>query len=272
MATQSAPESTENNRKAQAAIGIALATALAKAWPIIDVTRLKMTIPLFTKAATAIVQQHASAARGLSVAHYADMRHHAGVTGTYRPPLVDLPSADQVQASVKWGTQDLWTPTGGSLPNSTVIEQAQANVSAALEKAVDDVDRNQIIAATESDRQARVWAREAQPGACWFCSMMATRGAIYTSAEAAGKADPDDGQMPTGLDKQGKEFVNRYHDHCKCRVVPVFGQYEPSAHTREWQALWDKTMNPPGGKPITGMDAMQTAWRKAFAEWQQSHN
>jgi hypothetical protein len=271
VATQSARESTDQNYAAQAAIGAAFLAAIAKAWPTLDLTRLSATIPTFTKLAQALVIQHARASRSVAVSHYGDLRRHAGITDTYRAPLTDLPSNQHIADTVSWGTRNLWATDGGDLPDQQQVAGQQKILAESLERLVLNTGRDQIIAATEGDRRAVAWAREERPDCCWFCAMLATRGAVYTSAEAAGKAAPAAGQMPTGLDEQGKEFVNRYHYGCRGTVVAVFNQFEPTAHVREWQALWNQTMRPDGGKPITGMAAMQRAWREAFAEWQRSN-
>lgn len=51
---------------------------------------------------------------------------------------------------------------------------------------------------------------------CAFCVMLASRGPVYKSAKTAG-------QIPASLkfvDAEG--WLNAYHDHCDCIVVPVY--------------------------------------------------
>ncbi|WP_165242117.1 hypothetical protein [Corynebacterium lizhenjunii] len=52
-------------------------------------------------------------------------------------------------------------------------------------------------------RDGRAFARVPEPGACAFCLMLASRGAVYASRHTAGAADA------------GTSF----HDHCRCLVI-----------------------------------------------------
>lgn len=250
-----ASQSAERNYAAQFAVATALGVALGKAFRLIDPLRLADTLPLYNKAATALVRQHAAASRSLAVAHYMESRKAAGLTSTYRPPAAPLPPPEQVEQSVKWATDGLWSPQGGDLPTLADVQTTEANLSASLEKVTLDVGREQIIEAARADAptvpntvegaapsgRAVGYAREAQAGACWFCAMLSTRGAVYSSSKSAG----DD--------------QNRYHDHCRCQIVPVFGQYEPPAHVREWTAMWEKAT-----ADASGMKDKQNAFQEAF--------
>lgn len=214
----------------------------------------------------AIIRRYASAASALAVRQYQQERRAASIKQPFTP-RPQLPTMAQLGSATDWTLGTLYG-------NGGTRESAEANLITASERLVLNAHRDTIVANVEKDRQARAWARETSPGCCWWCSMLATRGAVYSSAAAAGKAAPKDGQMPTGLDETGAEFVNRFHNNCRCRVVPVFGAFEPTAHVREWQALWNKTMRPNGaGEPgeINGMENMQAAWRAVYADWLASH-
>jgi hypothetical protein len=78
-----------------------------------------------------------------------------------------------------------------------------------------------MFAAIEADREALGWARVARPGACYWCAMQATRGAVFETEESA-------------------SF--KPHNDCHCTVEPLFGRhYEPPAHVRGWQALYKES-------------------------------
>lgn len=79
------------------------------------------------------------------------------------------------------------------------------------------------------------------PGCCAFCAMLASRGAVYRSEESAGTvvgrgtpvsknlyvgANGVQRRTPGGAAKGiGKRYTRdlgaQFHDHCKCRVVPL---------------------------------------------------
>lgn len=72
----------------------------------------------------------------------------------------------------------------------------------------------------------RAWARVLSGArSCWFCVMCASRGPVYRSAENAG-------------DNKGP--WNSYHDHCDCRVVPVFDHrnWEGVEQYRQLEKMW----------------------------------
>lgn len=68
-------------------------------------------------------------------------------------------------------------------------------------------------------KQPLAWAR-VLTGAenCGFCVMLASRGPVYTSAEDAGRGKASD----THPDANDTQWINTYHPHCDCLVVPVY--------------------------------------------------
>lgn len=83
----------------------------------------------------------------------------------------------------------------------------------------------------------RAWARVLTGArSCWFCVMCASRGPVYRSAENAG-------------DNKGP--WNSYHDHCDCKVVPVFDHrnWEGVGQYRQLEKMWrDVTWKKRDGK------------------------
>lgn len=55
------------------------------------------------------------------------------------------------------------------------------------------------------------WCRVPERGACWFCLMLASRGAVYSSKDTA------------------KGTTGRYHAHCRCTAAEVLGDRLPDA-------------------------------------------
>lgn len=76
----------------------------------------------------------------------------------------------------------------------------RAAFEASIERWLRGISRetNMVNAKAEGAR----WFRHASANACGFCRLMATRGAVYGSAKAAGEG-------------------NRFHDHCHCTVAVV---------------------------------------------------
>lgn len=202
------------------ALSAALARQVAAAWHgLLNVSRLKLTLPQLSAAVAALVHRYGQASALIAVRYYETARLEAGIAGKFTPVQVTPPGLDAVTEAVKWATRELWTAT----PD---VQPARAATQAVTEKLVLDTGRDTIIGAVQADRKARAWARVPEPGACYFCVMLATRGAVYSEHTA--------------------DF--RTHDHCRCHPEPVFTAYEPSAQIRDWQALWRESTAGHSGK------------------------
>lgn len=80
--------------------------------------------------------------------------------------------------------------------------------------------RETLFATADAAPQVVIgYKREAEAGACKFCEMLAGRGAVYLSGESAQQVVGRNGRE-RGTRKLGRAF----HDNCRCRVVPVWGQ------------------------------------------------
>jgi hypothetical protein len=175
----------------------------------------------------------------LAARQYAQQRK-AAVGGGFSPRPADPPPVEQVAQTVDWAVQPLWSADVLTQPlteaGSSAIADAKARLAASTERLVQDTGRDTIIGNVQRDRQAKAWARIPEPGACSFCLMLATRGAVYRSEKTA-------------------EFKS--HDNCRCHVEPVFTAYEPSAAVRQAQALWASSTRGKSG------NAAQIAFRQA---------
>ncbi|GAA2802994.1 hypothetical protein VO63_05135 [Streptomyces showdoensis] len=205
---------------------------------IIIPSRLEVTVPDWIAAVQVLVDQYGSASSALSADYYDAARTAARVAGRFDVPLADPPPDEQVENSLRWATKDLWprdpddpqTTEAQSEPMDVRLEQAEKKAEAVAQKLVVDQGRGTVQEAVRRDRQATAWARSAALGACSFCKLLATRGAVY-------KQDTADFQA---------------HDGCHCGVVPVFkGQrFELSDHAREWERLYREFAAPHSGDQL----------------------
>lgn len=117
-------------------------------------------------------------------------------------------------------------------------DEGLARLEGSLQRAVYDGARDTTILNVEATGSR--WARYASANACAFCRMVATRGAVYKSQEAAGRA---------------------YHDHCHCMAVEVRDgqEYEPPDYVQAWEAEYRKARKEAGsGDP----KEILAAWRQ----------
>jgi hypothetical protein len=202
-----------DQQAAQASLAAAIAREVLAAWQaLLDVAQLRKTIPDLSAAVAALAHQYGNASAALAVHYYETERAAAAVSGKFTPVPAQPPSLEQVTEGVRWATKDLWT--ADYAPH---VEPAQVLLQGAASTLALDTGRETLITAVHQDRKARGWARHVEPGACYFCVMLATRGMAYRSRQTA-------------------EF--QAHAHCRCIPEPVFTAYEPPARVREWEALW----------------------------------
>lgn len=189
-------------------------------------SRLRESVPDWLAAMNAVVAQYARTSSALAADFYDAQREAAGVPGPFTVPVADPPPDEQTEASLRWATKDLWprdpedpaTTAAQREPIDVRLAQAEKKAEQVAQKLVTDTGRGTVQEAVRQDRQATAWARSAARGACAFCKLLASRGAVYKRETA----------------------VFRAHDGCHCGVIPVFkGQrFELSDHAREWERIY----------------------------------
>src|ERR1044072_7320360 len=198
--------------------------------------RLRESVPDWVGAVQQVVEQYARTSAGLAADWYDVQREAAGAQSPFTVPLQDEVPPEKTQAGLRWATKDLWPreeerATEAQLqPLDVRLEQAEKKAEAVTQKLVADAGRDTVREAVRRDRHATGWARTAALGACAFCKMLATRGAVY--------------------EKDTADF--RAHDGCHCGAVPIFrGQrFELSDKAKEWERLYREYAAPFSGDQL----------------------
>lgn len=197
-----------------------------------------------------IVDQFGLAAGDVAASYYDEARDAAGVPSGYFATPAGVAEAAQVDAALRWAVGPLWA----AAPD---IEAALKQVLGSSERLALQPGRQTIIGAASSDRVKVGWARSPEPGACGFCLMLASRGAMYASKSAAsivgGRSIVDPSTRTRHADgttsrqgRRGGAKIRRshqsiggsYHDHCRCTPTPIFeDQPVPEINTR-LQQVW----------------------------------
>ena len=185
------------------------ARELEQAWPQLDPYSLKQSLPRFTAIVAQLVHKYGAGSSTLAARFYQSQRQAAGLAGRFTVKPADPPPLTQIRSTVGWATRDLWVA-------DPPVDQALKDLQGSTQTLVLDQGRDTIINATHTDRKAIGWARIPEPDACYFCAMLATRGAVYKEDTVGFKA----------------------HNNCRCHVEPVFTHYEPTAQIRGWDALY----------------------------------
>ena len=225
-------------RAAQAGLTALLLRDLRGMRRLINPSRLQVTVPTWIEAVNAVVARYSQVAATLAADFYDGEREAAGVPGAFTVPLADAPPDEQTSNSLRWATKDLWPRDQADAtvvqlePLDTRLDTAMVKADGATQKLVADRGRATLRQAVDSDPQAVAYARAAALGACFFCKLMASRGAVYATAQSAGKGANDL--------FSGDASVVKFHNDCHCAIVPVFrGQrFELSPHAQEWDRLY----------------------------------
>lgn len=98
--------------------------------------------------------------------------------------------------------------------------------------------RQQVLSAVRRDPAAIGWARVTREAPCWFCAMLASRGAVY-------KDDSFDSSDPRFI---GSDSDVKVHDSCQCVYEPRFRRDAlVSEASRKAADLWEQVTGPYSG-------------------------
>jgi hypothetical protein len=181
---------------------VALAHAdLVRWWAELDVSDGRAAAAALESFMSELTAAYGSVAAALAADFYDQLREGAGAPNLFRANLADPAPPPQVEAAARWAAGPLF---GGEGPNAALDHAAGA-----VQRLVVQPARDTIALNVRRDPARPGWARVPRGKGCAFCRMLAGRGAVYSSAKAAGE-------------------MRAFHDHCKCQAVPVWrGQKLP---------------------------------------------
>lgn len=212
-----------DSQAAQTGLLIAVANALRNAWPRITWTDPTLAAQQLNVLVAALLHRYGPASATLAIRYYNSERAAAGIGEPFRVRPADLPPDGQVAATVGWATEPLRTDS----PSEDAVE---SRLVGAVERLVMNVGRETLATAVQDDKHAHGWARVTRPGACSFCRLVATRGAIYKTQATAGRS---------ANSRFGGEGEFKWHNNCHCYIEPLFADvYEPTAQARSDLALY----------------------------------
>lgn len=208
------------------------------------------------------------------------------------PQLLEPYAATAAELGVEWYAEsapalpyqpEVFLPDEAGLPTSAAWalgasgDAALTRLSGVAQRHIWTANRDTIIGNSNNEAGA-TWARVARPGACAFCAMAATRGAVYASKEsalqvvgrgkeisfadrrarAAGHNRVNGRTAAGGTRTRGAQKLGRkYHDHCHCQAKEVRPgeSYQPPDYVEAWeQAYVTATRETPGTGKYDAID------------------
>ncbi len=177
-------------RSAVAGLAVLADRDLAPIWREVDTADLAKQA--LNDVLPALVETYGLAAAALAADWYDELRLESDVRGKFTANPAEVVETG-AEALAGWGVSPLYQAE----PDWAA---ARVLVEGGLQRRIANASRLTVVESSLADPGARGWQRVGA-GACAFCQMLISRGAVYTEA--------------------GADFAS--HDHCHCTAVPAFG-------------------------------------------------
>lgn len=224
-----------------------------------------------------VVEPVMQASGDLAATWYEDLRREVGARGSFyaSSPAASVERA-RMDAVARWAVDPL-VPTAASAGDPDAVLRRLAG---ATQRMIFDAARGVVEGNAMRDPVKVGYQRMARPGCCAFCGMLASRGAVYSSASSGGRVvgrgkdvaqnfNADGSQrvfgnrMAGGVKARGtREMKSDYHDDCQCVVMPVFVGTEleqiAQADQSKFEELYIKASKAGGGDT----KSLLAAWRE----------
>ncbi|MBA1834157.1 hypothetical protein [Corynebacterium wankanglinii] len=199
----------------------------------------------------ALVDQFGTGAAESALQTLEDSRTAAGVRHLPAPVRAGLPPPAQVAGTFGWAQSQ-----------AENVEELARVLAGPLGRLVRQPARQTVFSSTQA--AGTRWARIPGGKACWFCLMLASRGAVYHSKESASLTSKRSATAPEvkfrnkaakggHRYKLGQAEGDKFHDNCDCQVVEVHDDAELPPIVEELYDEWvEVTWNDglPGGSQL----------------------
>lgn len=217
--TQSGALLTEAHRLEQSRIAEDALRQALLSWALLRYHDVDASFPVFAQVMLSILADHKRRSAWAAANYLQAFRSVEGVGG--EAPLVLLEELSRQQALTSLlvtGPATIKTATRKGLPEDEAMRLALAKTLKAATRLVLQGGRDTIMETVRRDRQALGWARITRGQPCYFCAMLASRGAVYKTHETA-RFQP--------------------HDGCGCQPEPVYSEdWEMPESSRRFETLW----------------------------------
>lgn len=188
----------------------------------------------------------------LQLAHGTDAAALAAEFLAHQRQGMDLPTVVAPPA----GSKQVGGAVGWALSN----DQAQALLWGAMQRMMMQPYRETIR--DSAFAAGNGFARVPEPGACDFCLMLASRGAVYSNADEAKHV------FTNRADRGNQKKGDPYHDNCNCGIIEVNARSGLSESNIYLERLWGETFyNDPDDRTSPKNKHQSPEWMRA--KWKQ---
>jgi len=161
-----------------------------------------------------MVTQYGEVAGAAAADFYDLMREKSAAPGRFVADLADPIDVEDLRGQIRWSITPLFDREN---PNP---DDALSRLEQKVDEYTLQPGRDTIARSVERDPAKARWARVPVGKTCSFCLMLASRGAVYRSAESAGQS-------------------RKYHGDCDCTPTPFWGN-DPYPEGYNPDALYEK--------------------------------
>lgn len=231
MTTTGGQQLTDAHRIAQARLAVETAAEMSMFWQMLDPERIDETRAAWIRAITAPLQELRG--RSVSLAEIYQRAFQLGEIGTlegYPDVRVDANRrALQISMDVT-GPVAVKTAMKTAASIDQAMETAFSRAVGAASRYVLNGGRDYIAASILRNPRSQGYTRVTSGRPCYFCAMLASRGAVYKGDSF----DASDGRFAGHGDV-------KVHDHCSCQIMSVYFRDEPAREdAQRWDALWQE--------------------------------
>ncbi|RTE48818.1 EndoU domain-containing protein [Actinobaculum sp. 352] len=197
---------------------------LARFWSRLDLSQPELVRNALVTYVPTLVNMYGDIAGTAALEWYEDLREQVAGLPRYAPTIGENIPREAIEHTVKWAAGHLW----GDNPDDTLRV-----LNGSMDRWMKYSQRDTIRRCIAGDPSKPRWARVPQGAkTCAWCTMLASRGWVYTSPQKAGDAS------------------HRFHDHCDCEIVPEWDRkathmsgYDPD----RYYALYTEAQEAVGG-------------------------
>jgi len=157
------------------------------------------------------------------------------------PPLVTPPAGKLATSLTVTGPVAFKRSIGEGRTVAEAVRNLQTGLVGSSSRHVRNVGRATVIDAAVRNQTVVGWRRVTAANPCFFCALLASRGAVYESRNTALFTNGDP-----------------YHDHCRCTAEPLFGEEEDPASVQELYEFYLKATAGTSGREAR--KAFRRAW------------
>lgn len=234
------------HRLAQGRVSARVVADVLGIWRSLD--PLRLSDPGWTGQVLATLDRHRAESAELAATYYRDFRRAEVPTAAAFTPRraaagTSTPWRNRALTSLRvTGTRTVARLILGGWDPARALDKAGPGVAKASSRHALAAGREVVDTALRADPAARGWLRVTDADPCWFCAMLASRGAVYLSQRSASTRG--------GTDEP-------YHDGCACQAEPVFRTAVLPETSQRFAALWETST-----AGLSGKDA-RNAFRRA---------